>query len=222
MLLTRTCMSLNVHAEGRILFCGCCGKINKLKSSRNASEQTTTTWSAPRWDVKRKFSLWGDLNFVVPQKCCPVTWWPLVVLWRLTRAAQSFPYMLVLPAPAGFDINTSLWLTEALALGWAPGASAVHSALLLACWFTVPGGCLLIHFPSQFAHRAPRKTVLQQYICFMISWGAYEEKQGLPLTAPVPVNVRRAGQPPLVSSTGGKAEGSSVTNSMWMFHFPPI
>lgn len=74
-----------------------------------------------------------------------------------TRTAPSLPYKLVLPGPAGFDISTSLWLTEALALGRAPGASALHSALLLACWFTVPGGCLLIHFPSQFAHRAPRK-----------------------------------------------------------------
>lgn len=128
-------------------------------SSWNASEWSTKTWSRPQWDEKWKFSLrWGgELNFVVPQKCWAVTWWPLVVLWRLTRTAQSFPYRLVLPGPAGFDINTSLWLTEALALGWAPGASAVHSALLLACWFTVPGGCLLIHFPSQFAHRAPRK-----------------------------------------------------------------
>lgn len=223
MLLTRTCMNLNVHAEGWITFCGCRRKINKLKSSfgvlQNGQQKPdphrNETWNG-------NLACGGDLNIVVPQKCWPVTWWPLVVLWRLKRAAQSFPYRLVLPAPAGFDINTSLWLTEALALGWAPGASAVHSALLLACWFTVPGGCLLIHFPSQFAHRAPRKTVLQQYICFMISWGAYEEKQGLPLTAPVPVNVQRAGQPPLVSSTGGKAEGSSVTSSMWMFHFPPI
>lgn len=87
-----------------------------------------------------------------------MTWWPLVVHWRLTQTAQSFPYRRALPGPAGFDINTRLWLTEALALGRAPGAFTVHSALLLACWFTVPGGRSLIHFPSQFAHRAPRKN----------------------------------------------------------------
>lgn len=96
-------------------------------------------------------------NFPQIAVCLPVTWWPLVAHRRLTQTAQSFPYRRALPGPAGFDINTRLWLTEALALGWAPGASTVHSALLLACWFTVPGGRSLIHFPSQFAHRAPRK-----------------------------------------------------------------
>lgn len=96
----------------------------------------------------------------------PVTWWPLVVQWWLTQTAQSFPYRRVLPGPAGFDINTRLWLTEALALGWAPGASTVHSALLLACWFTVPGGRSLIHFPSQFAHRAPQNRPPAIYLLY--------------------------------------------------------
>lgn len=133
----------------------------------------------------------------------PVTWWPLVVHWRLTQRAQSFPYRRVLPGPAGFDINTRLWLTEALALGWAPGASTVHSALLLACWFTVPGGCSLIHFPSQFAHRAPRKPSSSNIFAL---WFPEEpmKKNKPPLTAPVPVNVQRAGRPPLVSSFGEK------------------
>lgn len=136
-------------------------------------------------------------------KCCSVTWWPLVVHWRLTQTAQSFPYRRVLPGPAGFDINTRLWLTEALALGWAPGASTVHSALLLACWFTVPGGRSLIHFPSQFAHRAPRKPSSSNIFAL---WFPEEpmKKNKPPLTAPVPVNVQRAGRPPLVSVTGEK------------------
>lgn len=95
--------------------------------------------------------------------------------------------------------------------------------------FSSPFSLLIYHpqrllvdpFPLSVCSQSTPKTVLQQYICFMISWGANEEKQGLPVTAPVPVNVQRAGQPPLVWSTGGKAEGSSVTSSMWMFHFPP-
>lgn len=136
-------------------------------------------------------------------KCWAVTRWPLVVHWRLTQTAQSFPYRRVLPGPAGFDINTRLWLTEALALGWAPGASTVHSALLLACWFTVPGGRSLIHFPSQFAHRAPRKPSSSNIFAL---WFPEEpmKKNKPPLTAPVPVNVQRASRSPLVSVTGEK------------------
>lgn len=123
--------------------------------------------------------------------CWPMTWWPLVVRWWLTQTAQSFPYRRVLPGPAGFDINTRLWLTEAPALGWTPGASTVHSALLLACWFTVPGGCSLIHFPSQFAHRAPQKPSSSNIFAL---WFPEEpmKKNKPPLTAPVPVNVQRA------------------------------
>lgn len=151
----------------------------------------------------------------------PVTRWPLAAHWRLTRTAQSFPYRRVLPGPAGFDINTGLWLTEALALGWAPGASTVHSALLLACWFTVPGGRSLIHFPSQFAHRAPRKRSSSNIFAL---WFPEEpmKKNKPPLTAPVPVNVQRG----LSASSGlgdwGKAEGLGVTSSMWLFHFPHL
>lgn len=135
----------------------------------------------------------------VPSKPCTVTGWPLVVHWWLTQTVQSFPYRRVLPGPAGFDINTKLWWTEALALGWAPGAPTVHSALLLACWFTVPSGCSLIHFPSQFAHRAPRKPSSSNIFAL---WFPEEsmKKNKPPLTAPVPVNVQRAGRPPLVSA----------------------
>lgn len=157
----------------------CHKNVTKITSGMSLSRQQNLilSWmSRLQKDEKEKFG-WKKTQPWSSPKRRPVTWWPLVVHWRLTQTAQSFPYRRVLPGPAGFDINTRLWLTEALALGWAPGASTVHSALLLACWFTVPGGCSLIHFPSQFAHRAPQKTVLQQYICFMISWGANEEKQ---------------------------------------------
>ena len=152
-------------------------------------------------------------------KRCPVTWWPLVVHRRLTQTAQSFPYRRVLPGPAGFDINTRFWLTEALALGWAPGASTVHSALLLACWFTVPGGRSLIHFPSQFAHRAPRKPSSSNIFAL---WFPEEpmKKNKPPLTAPVPVNVQRARSASSGLGDWGKAEGRGVTSSMWIFHFP--
>lgn len=47
------------------------------------------------------------------------------------RQLNHFHPSLKLPDPAGFDINTRPWLTEALALGWIPGVSKVHSALLL-------------------------------------------------------------------------------------------
>lgn len=102
--------------------------------------------------------------------------------------------------------------------------STVHSTLLFACWFTALGGRALIHFPSQFAHRAPWKTVPQQYICFMISWGAVEEKTSLRSLAPVPVNVRPSpsrSQAPL-SAPGGwgiKGRASVSQASMWIFHF---
>lgn len=172
-------------------------KATKKKRIQVKKKTKNKTWSSPKgW---------------------PVTWWPLVVHWRLTQTAQSFPYRHVLPSPAGFDINTRLWLTEALALGWAPGASTVHSALLLACWFTVPGGRSLIHFPSQFAHRAPRKPSSSNIFAL---WFPEEQlkKNKPPLTAPVPVNVQWACRPPLVLTTGEK--GCGVTSSMWIFHFP--
>lgn len=147
-----------------------------------------------------------------------MTWWPLVEHRRLTQTAQSFPYRHVLPSAAGFDINTRLWLTEALALGRALGAPTVHSALLLACWFTVPGGCSLIHFPSQFAHRAPRKPSSSNIFAL---WFPEEpmKKNKSPLAAPVPVNVQWTRRPPLVLPAGEK--GRCVTGSMWIFHFPP-
>lgn len=62
-----------------------------------------------------------------------------------------------LPAPAGFDIKAAPWLTGALSLAvpWRHGR--VYSNPPLLCWFTVPVGQLLIHFPSPFAHRVPQK-----------------------------------------------------------------
>lgn len=173
-------------------------------------------WSSPWSEGHRKRHLALKTEKTQPwssPKCWPVTWWPLVVHCRLTQTAQSFPYRRVLPGPAGFDINTRLWLTEALALGWAPGASTVHSALLLACWFTVPGGRSLIHFPSQFAHRAPQKPSS----CNIFALWFPEEpmkKNKPPLTAPVPVNVQRGRVGLLWSRRLGKsAEGAAVSQS---------
>lgn len=200
------------YSEGRIIFYfGIMKNMTSKNSFWDTSEQATNSDPLPTTKATERHEreIWVKIEKTQPQsstKHWPVTGWPLVVCWRLTQTAQSFPYRRLLPGPAGFDINTSPWLTEALALGWAPGASPVHSALLLACWFTVPSGCSLIHFPSQFAHRAPRKPSS----CNIFALWFPEEpvkKNKPPLTAPVPVNVQRAARPPLVSATGEKSRG---------------
>lgn len=87
-----------------------------------------------KWNLQQcSCNLWSlSLLFTSSQSqsLLLVTWWPLLELKQLTKTAQSFPPILMLPDPAGFDINTRPWLTT-LALGWIPGVSKVHWALLL-------------------------------------------------------------------------------------------
>lgn len=102
------------------------------------------------WKGNNSWKTWSS------PKYWPVTRWPLVV-HNWYRQLNHFLIGVCCQVQLALTLTPAPALTEALALGWTPGASRVHSALLLACWFTVPGGCTLIHFPSQFAHKAPQK-----------------------------------------------------------------
>lgn len=159
-------------------------------------------------------------TFWVPQKSGPVTRWPLVVHRRLTQIAQSFPYRRILPSPAGFDINTRLWLTEAPALGWAPGG--LHStfnspfSLLIYC----PRWPLVDPFPLSVCSQGTPKTVPQQYICFMISWGADGGKTSP--HSPHLFQLMCSGPVGLLWSCRQGKRACGVTSSMWIFHFPSM
>lgn len=167
-----------------------------------------------------------------------MTGWPLVVCRWLTRTVQSFPYRRVLPGPAGFNINSELWRTEAPALGRAPGGLGSTFSSPFSLLIYRPQRPLVDPFPLSVCSQGTPKTVLLQYICFMISWEVDEEKTTptprLPppwLAAPVLVNVRKRGLSAFsgLSALGGGfarfggVGGCSVTSSssMWIFHFPP-
>lgn len=156
-----------------------------------------------------------------------MTGWPLVVCRWLTWTVQSFPYRRVLPGPAGFNINTELWRTEAPALGPAPGglSSTFNSPFSLLIYR--PQWLLVDPFPLSVCSQGTPKTVLQQYICFMISWGVDEEKTSpTPLppgpprsTAPVPVNVHERGPSASfgLGALGGGMEGGPQCHKLHVY-----
>lgn len=116
-------------------------------------------------------------------------WWPLLELQQLTKTAQSFPPILKLPDPAGFDINTRPWLTEALALGWIPGVSKVHSALLLPVDLLFSVATRWSISPLSLLTGQPEKLSPSNIFALWFPKELIKKKQAF-FFAPVSVNVR--------------------------------